>query len=136
MVLHPSAMNEGGVENGTDPATPAQMALRRRFDDTITWIDGVTDPDWLDAVLASELSIVAHMATRARTLRANGTPAESPDAWLSIDEVARLIRRSVSWIRHQPADAIPGRRQHMAGGKVTYSRNAVLAWLHSHTAAT
>jgi len=58
---------------------------------------------------------------------------EPPDDYIDIHELARMIHRSLSWIRHQPPDAIPGRRQHCEGGRVEWNRHRVQDWIDSYT---
>jgi len=81
-----------------------------------------------------EAAEITHRAAcRFHTLSSQPQSPEPPDDYIGIHELARLIHRSVSWIRHQPPDAIPGRRQHCEGGRVEWSRRAVRRWIEACT---
>jgi hypothetical protein len=84
--------------------------------------------------LAPTLAHLAALQTRlAARLAATGppTPPLSPDEddLLDVDAVAKLTRRSRSWLRHH-GHTLPGFRQpHGKGTRVLWSRRALLAGL-------
>lgn len=91
------------------------------------------DPDALIAVLGAATKLQTRAISRLQQLRVLPPEPESPDRYLGIRELSRKINRSISWIRHQPRDAIPGRRQHCEGGRVEWSERAVQTWLEAST---
>lgn len=56
--------------------------------------------------------------------------------WLDAKQVAALLHRCESTIRHLPPDAIPGRQQHAKGYKVRWNKQRVLDWLDRLTRET
>ena len=89
-----------------------------------------TNLDALDDVTSAALQLQLTTTERRRTLLA-ARPAtdDGPDEWLDIRALSALINLSVSTIRHYPPDFIPGRRQHVSGGKVEWSKRRVQQWL-------
>jgi hypothetical protein len=105
-------------------------ALLRR---AILGLEHWTDPDAVLAVIGAATNLQTRAISRLRELRVMPAGPEPPDEYIGIHELARLINRSISWIRHQPPDAIPGRRQHCEGGRVEWSRRAVQRWIEACT---
>jgi hypothetical protein len=121
-----------GDFDGTNGRTPPILhALRRHADEATAWIEATTDPAALDAIVDTELAVVRRATARLRALY--DADDEGPDEWLNIHQLAALIGRSISWIRHQPPDAIPGRRQAHSGAHILWSKRAVLRWLEGLT---
>jgi len=116
---------DGGEGNGR-PISRAVKTLQRVTAD----VADETNLDALEDVSAAALELQLTTSARRRALLA-ARPAddEGPDEWLDIKALAKLINLSVSTIRHRPPDWIPGRRQHVTGGKVEWSKRKVEHWL-------
>src|SRR5262249_19094856 len=83
-------------------------------------------PEQLAPTLAALAGILTKVAARLAAEAAAAAPAED---LLDVDEVARLTRRSKSWLRHQ-GPTLPGFRQPRGRGtRVLWSKKALLAGL-------
>jgi hypothetical protein len=88
------------------------------------------DPERLDRLTDAATQLLACLNAQRKALRAvRPPPVVEPPVWLSAAEVAALLHRSESTIRHMAPDAIPGRRQQGKGYKVEWNKQIVLAWL-------
>lgn len=121
----PEAME--GCHNGR--ALPAELLTR------VTWLVAEEgDLDQLDQIAEATTGLLIAVNNQRRAIRtarppAPLAPAATPVEWLSAKEVAALLHRHESTIRHLPPDAIPGRRQLKKGGKVAWNKQIVLNWL-------
>jgi hypothetical protein len=128
-------MQAGVVEQSTRETTTAaarraRLALTRRAEQaTEDWITALDPPALLEFIV-QESAILAQATKRLEALGPTPTTDHEPDDWLDVHQVAALIHRSVSWIRHHRG--LPGRRQERPGGRVVWSRRALEAWLASH----
>jgi len=92
-------------------------------------------PEAIDALapeqLAPTLAALAALQAKIAARLAAEAAAAPPDAddLLDIDEVARLTRRSKSWLRHE-GRRLPGYRQPRGPGtRVLWSKKALIAGL-------
>jgi len=84
-------------------------------------------PAQLAPTLAALAGLVTKIAARLAAEAAAAPPAA--DDLLDIDEVARLTRRSTSWLRHE-GRRLPGFRQPRGPGtRVLWSKKALMAGL-------
>lgn len=127
-VYTPSAM-QGDAGDGGNGRKPGALLRRAATFGLEDW----SDPDAVLGVLVGTTDMQTRAIKRFLQLRAMPQEPEPPDDYIDIHELARLIHRSVSWIRHQPPEAIPGRRQHCEGGRVEWSRRAVRRWIEACT---
>lgn len=88
----------------------------------------------LDALAAHEgrCRLIRDLLTaRLTTQPAESTPREQDQLIDDVREVARMIRRSVSWVRKH-GHTLPGFKQPGGKGcKVAWSRRALLKWMNS-----
>jgi len=118
-----------GVEddgNGHPPRLLGERMLAR-----VTRLVGhEDDPEQLDRLTDAATQLLLKLNAQRKALRATRPPpVGGPIEWLSAKEVATLLHRSESTIRHMAPDSIPGRRQHGKGYKVEWNKEIVLAWL-------
>ena len=84
----------------------------------------------LPALLAQLAALQAAVAARLATTPPPPPPpvTENADTVLDVHEAARVARRSVSWMRKH-GHRLPGFRQPTGwGGRVGWSRRALLTW--------
>jgi hypothetical protein len=113
----------GEAGNGRVAHRKRRALLRRAAEGGI---EQLTDPDQLFLLIEATADVQTQATQRLRTLHATAPESLEPDEYIRIKEVAELIHRSVSHIRHKPPDYIPGRRQECPGGRVEWSKRAVL----------
>jgi hypothetical protein len=102
-----------------------------------TEVDAETDLEALDGVSDAAAELQLRTTRRRRTLRTERPlDDDGADEWIGVSELAQLIHRSVSTIRHLPPDAIPGRRQLVPGGKVEWNARIVRAWRRAPCSGT
>src|SRR5215813_10987561 len=90
-------------------------------------LDALAD-EHVPAALAHLAALQGRLAARLAASRAPVSPAE-PDDLLDVDQVAKLTRRSVSWLHHH-GHTLPGFRQpHGKGGRKFWSRRALLGYI-------
>jgi len=119
---------QGDAGDGGNGRKPGAL-LRRATHGIEDW----TDRTAVIGVIDEAADLQQRATRRLRILDRQVQAPESPDEYIGIKEVADLIKRSVSWIRHQPPEAIPGRRQLCEGGRVDWSRRAVLRFREAST---
>jgi hypothetical protein len=90
----------------------------------------------LPAFLAHLAALQAAVAARLAAIRPPiPTPVEDTDAMLDVHDAAQVARRSVSWMRKH-GHTVPGFRQPTGkGGRVGWSRRALLAWAQGDSLA-
>jgi hypothetical protein len=118
-----------GIEEGN--GQPPRLLAERMLARVASLILHEDDPDRLDRLAEGATTVLQHVNAQRRRVRA-APPIAAPSApieWLNAREVAALIHRSESHVRHLPPHAIPGRRQHARGFKVEWNKAIVLGWL-------
>jgi hypothetical protein len=112
-----------GDGNGSRPQRLAHLLHRFR-------VDRLDDPAWLEDLQEAAVIFLSRIVLQQKFLRHTARPTVIPNGgpveWLDAKQVGELYHRSESWVRHMPADAIPGRRQHVKGGKVLWNKQILL----------
>jgi|SRR5215468_7461918 len=116
--------------DGDRSSRAAKLASR-----LVEHVKGEHNPERLDQTIEVLNVALVTAYRRSRQLYVELLAAHNgPDEQIDIHQLARLINRSVSTIRHwtpEELERVPGRRQDKKGGKITWSRRKVLAWLEA-----
>jgi len=117
-----------GVADGNGSGRPQRLAaILHRFR-----VDRIDDPILLEQLQEAALDFISRTVVQQRFLRRMTPPAAGPVTpieWIDAKELAVLLHRSESTVRHLPPDAIPGRRQAKKGYRVAWNKQVVLSWL-------
>ena|SRR5215468_4873165 len=112
-------------QNGSDRPQQLVLALRHFR------VDQVDDPVVLEGLQEAALDLLSRIVVQERFLRRMTPPPEptGPVEWLDAKQVAALLHRSESTVRHMPPDKIPGRRQQAKGFRVQWNKQVLLNYL-------
>jgi len=116
-----------GVADGNGSGRPQRLAsILHRFR-----VDRIDDPMLLEQLQEAALDFISRTVVQQRFLRRVAPPSlpAGPIEWIDAKELAALLHRSESTVRHLPPDAIPGRRQAKKGYRVEWNKQIVLNWL-------
>jgi hypothetical protein len=119
-----------GIEEGNGQP-PDLLLAERMLARVASLILHEDDPERLDRVAEGATKVLQSVNAQRRRVRAAQpvAPPTAPIEWLTAKELAALLHRSESHVRHLPPDAIPGRRQQARGCKVEWNKAKVLTFL-------
>jgi len=116
------------------PAADQARAYLRDLEERTAWIDALGDVTLLASVVYASSTVLRRLCLRLQAmsdeaLNVPPSPTLNEDKLLMAQEVAALMKVSVSWLHHQPTDLIPGRVQHRKHGTVYWREGAVRQWI-------